>query len=106
MAFRKPITTLGGTTFWENIRQNERFIMQKHTTGLWPYSYRILMRENRMEIANSNDRSEINQDWRYLENNVVPQVDQAIDAGKPVKSIIENADQVILAVAKLLVKLS
>ena len=51
MAFRKPITTLGGTTWWNNIRQNELFIMQEHKVGLpvWPYKFRIIMRENRME---------------------------------------------------------
>lgn len=57
MAFRKPISTLGGLTFWNNIKQNEFFIMQEHKVGfpIWPYKYRITMRENRMEIANSND---------------------------------------------------
>jgi hypothetical protein len=73
MAFIKPITTLGGLMFWNNIKQSEYFIMQKHITGLWPYSYRILMRENRMEIANSNDKEEIEYDWRYLETHTVPQ---------------------------------
>lgn len=31
--------------------------MQEHKVGMpiWPYKYRILMRKNRMEIANSND---------------------------------------------------
>ncbi len=34
MAFRKPITTLGGLIWWKNIRQNEYFIMQEHKVGL------------------------------------------------------------------------
>jgi hypothetical protein len=57
MAFRKPITTLGGLIMWENVRQDEYFILQQHKIGLpvWPYKYRITLRENRMEIANSND---------------------------------------------------
>ncbi|MCG7602054.1 hypothetical protein MHM84_20130 [Halomonas sp. McH1-25] len=42
------------------------------------------MRENRMEIANSNDVDEINMDWEYLKDNVVPQIDQKIDIGKMV----------------------
>ncbi|BCG59718.1 hypothetical protein [Paenibacillus sp. URB8-2] len=79
MGFRKPISTLGGLNFWENINQNKHFIMQKHKTGFWPYKYRILMRENRMEIANSNDLVEINYDWDYLLDNAVPQLDQKID---------------------------
>jgi hypothetical protein len=83
MAFRKPITTLGGLVWWNNIRQNEHFIMQEHKIGLpiWPYKYRITMRENRMEIANSNDFEEIEYDWNYLKKNVVPQLDKKIDIG-------------------------
>ena len=55
--------------------------MQQHKVGVpaWPYKYRILMRENRMEIANSNDKTEINYDWNYLENNIIPQLDKKID---------------------------
>ncbi|TRU33974.1 MAG: hypothetical protein EWV50_19535 [Microcystis aeruginosa Ma_MB_F_20061100_S20] len=81
MAFRKPITTLGGLIMWENIKQNEYFIMQKHKIGLpvWPYKYRITLRQNRMEIANSNDLEEIEMDWSYLKNNVVPQLSGKID---------------------------
>jgi hypothetical protein len=30
MAFRKPITTLGGLMWWNNIKQNKYFIMQEH----------------------------------------------------------------------------
>lgn len=66
--------------------------MQEHKVGspLWPYKYRITMRENRMEIANSNDFEEIDMDWNYLENNLVPQIDQKIDLGslKEVSGII------------------
>ncbi|WP_405114905.1 hypothetical protein MHH28_11305 [Paenibacillus sp. FSL K6-1217] len=79
MSFRKPISTLGGLKYWVNIEQNKFFIMQKHKTGLWPYKYRILMRENRMEIANSNDIIEIKYDWKYLDDNTVPQLNQRID---------------------------
>lgn len=81
MAFRKPISTLGGLTWWRNIRQNEYFIMQEHKVGvpMWPYKYRIIMRENRMEIANSNDFTDIQYDWKYLEDNAVPQLDEKID---------------------------
>ncbi len=84
MAFRKPITTLGGLMWWKNIKQNEYFIMQEHKVGLpiWPYKYRITLRENRMEIANSNDFKEIEIDWEYLKNNVTPQIDKKIDAGE------------------------
>ncbi len=84
MAFRKPITTLGGLILWKNIRQSEYFIMQEHKAGLplWPYKYRITLRENRMEIANSNDFQEIEMDWSYLQNNVVPQLSQKIDMGE------------------------
>ncbi|WP_227394382.1 hypothetical protein [Jeotgalibacillus aurantiacus] len=81
MAFRKPISTLGGLSWWKNIKQSEHFIMQEHKVGapLWPYKYRILMRENRMEIANSNDLAEINYDWEYLFDHAVPQFDEKID---------------------------
>lgn len=52
--------------------------MQEHKVGppVWPYKYRILMRENSIEIANSNDFDEIIYDWKYLENNAVPQLDK------------------------------
>ncbi len=89
MAFRKPITTLGGLMWWKNIRQDKYFIMQEHKVGLpvWPYKYRITLRESRMEIANSNDPTEIDMDWEYLKENVVPQVDQKIDVGTSISSI-------------------
>lgn len=92
MAFRKPITTLGGLIWWSNIRQNEYFILQQHKVGqpVWPYKYRIIMRENRMEIANSNDLEEINYDWKYLDNRVVPQIDKRIDVGEKAVVIVNR----------------
>ena len=89
MAFRKPITTLGGLMWWNNIKQNKYFIMQEHKVGMpiWPYKYRILMRENRMEVANSNDFEDIQLDWEYLKTNVVPQIDQKIDIGEKIDLI-------------------
>jgi hypothetical protein len=83
VSFRKPITTLGGLIWWTNILQDTYFIMQKHNVGLplWPYQYRILLRENRMEIANSNDLEEIQIDWEYLQTHAVPQIEQKIDLG-------------------------
>lgn len=55
--------------------------MQEHKIGIpvWPYKYRITMRANRMEIANSNDFTEIQMDWRYLETYAVPQLSNSID---------------------------
>mgnify|MGYP000553084064 FL=1 len=63
--------------------------MQEHKVGMpiWPYKYRILMRENRMEIANSNDFEDIQLDWEYLKTNVVPQIDQKIDIGEKIDLI-------------------
>jgi hypothetical protein len=48
------------------------------------------MRENRMEIANSNDKEEIEYDWRYLETHTVPQLNKAIDWGQPFGDILNN----------------
>lgn len=92
MAFRKPITTLGGLIMWENIRQNEHFILQKHKIGVpvWPYKYRITLRQNRMEIANSNDIEEIEMDWSYLKNNVIPQLSDKIDISNLVFDLINK----------------
>lgn len=75
--------------WWNNIKQNEFFIMQEHKVGLpvWPYKYRIIMRENRMEIANSNDIEEIELDWQYLPKNAVPQIKEKIDLGQSLKDI-------------------
>lgn len=89
MAFRKPITTLGGLMWWSNIKQNEFFIMQEHKVGLpvWPYKYRITMRENRMEIANSNDPEEIELDWEYLKKYTIPQIEEKLDIGQSLNDI-------------------
>ena len=76
MPFRKPVSTLGGLNFWKNIDQNEYFIMQQHKTGIWPYSYRILMRTTSKEIANANDIQTIREDWKYLEHNAVPRLNE------------------------------
>lgn len=50
--------------------------MQKHKTGIWPYSYRILMRTTSKEIANANDIQTIREDWKYLEYNAVPRLNE------------------------------
>ncbi|PKG22843.1 hypothetical protein [Niallia nealsonii] len=76
MPFRKPVSTMGGLNFWKNIEQDTYFVMQKHKTGIWPYKYRILMRENSKEIANANDRSTIQYDWEYLQNHAVPRTNE------------------------------
>lgn len=75
--------------WWKNIRQGKYFIMQEHKVGLpvWPYKYRITLRENRMEIANSNDPEEIEMDWGYLMEHVVPQADKKIDIGESVSNV-------------------
>lgn len=77
MSFRKTTPTSGGLFWWNNIKQNENFIMQEHKVGLpaWPYKYRIIIRQNRMEIANSNDAEEIMMDWMSLEKNGIPPID-------------------------------
>lgn len=104
MAFRKPITTLGGLYWWSNIRQDTYFILQEHKVGIpvWAYKYRILMRESRMEIANSNDRKEIELDWKYLEKHAVPQLDQAIDVCKIAAANSDVLLQIVLKVIKFL----
>ncbi len=90
MSFRKPITTFGGLFWWSNIRQNQYFILQEHKVGIpvWPYKYRILLRENRMEIANSNDIPEIEGDWEYLKNHAVPRLNEAIDVHREIVKLI------------------
>lgn len=40
-----------------------------------------------MEIANSNDPEEIDMDWEYLKENIVPQLDKKIDIGDAISSI-------------------
>jgi hypothetical protein len=57
------------------------------------------MRENRMEIANSNDVNEIEMDWEYLEDNAVPQLDEKIDWSKPLKDL---SDTVLVIVKKII----
>lgn len=103
MAFRKPITTLGGLLMWKNIRQDQYFIMQEHNIGLpiWPYKYRITLRENRMEIANSNDFTEIGMDWEYIQTNVVPQISQKIDIGTIKINIGEIIGEIIIKLLHL-----
>ena len=42
MAFRKPITTLCGLMFWNNIKQDEEFIGgQEHEDGMPVCSYKV-----------------------------------------------------------------
>lgn len=77
MPFRKPVSTMGGLNFWINVQQNEHFVMRKHKTGLWPYKFRILMRATSKEIANANDLETIQYDWRFLETNAVPRIDES-----------------------------
>lgn len=106
MAFRRPITTLGGLLWWTNLRQDLYFIMQEHHTGfpVWPYKYRILMRENRMEIANSNDIEEIELDWRYLQTHAIPRINEKIDLSKAsnhLKSL--SILEIVLSVVKTLI---
>ncbi|MGQ9873158.1 hypothetical protein, partial [Leptodesmis sp.] len=101
-------TTLGGLIWWFNIKQDEYFIMQEHKVGLpvWPYKYRILIRENRMEIANSNDHEEILMDWRYLEKHAIPQIEDKIDIAKTIGETIQNIDasEIITSVIEPVIK--
>jgi hypothetical protein len=92
MPFRKPVSTQGGLTFWKNIKQSTYFIMQKHKTGLWPYKYRILLRENSKEIANANDLETIGYDWDYLQDHAVPRANEQgfLDINKLVEIIINK----------------
>ncbi|MED1421490.1 hypothetical protein [Bacillus smithii] len=92
MPFRKPVSTLGGLNFWENIQQDTYFIMQKHKTGLWPYKYRILLRENSKEIANANDLETIQYDWDYLQNHAVPRANEQgfLDINKLIEILISK----------------
>ncbi len=92
MPFRKPVSTMGGLNFWDNIKQDTYFVMQKHKTGLWPYKYRILMRENSKEIANANDQYTIDMDWEYLQNNAIPRINESgfLDLNKIIEDIIKS----------------
>jgi len=92
MPFRKPVSTMGGLKFWENIEQDTCFVMQKHKTGIWPYKYRILMRENSKEIANANDLSTIKYDWEYLQNHAVPRINEQgfLDINSIVEKLISS----------------
>lgn len=100
MPFRKPVPTLGGLNFWDNIKQDTYFIMQEHKTGLWPYKYRILLRENTKEIANSNDLKTINYDWEYLQNHAVPRLNEKglFDIEDLLKILVEEIPSVIAKV--------
>jgi len=82
--------------------------MQEHKSGIkiWPYKYRITMRENRMEISNSNDYSEILSDWEYLEKNVTPQIHEKIDVYKLASENIEFGKEAVSIILKLLKKFS
>lgn len=93
MTLRKPITTFGGLLWWTTVagRTNKYLVMQKHHLGppLWPYRYRILLRASRMEVANANDRNEIELDWELLEEQGV-QMDQSIDFGEVLRRLLER----------------
>jgi len=68
------------------------FVMQEHKTGIWPYKYRILLRENSKEIANVNDLYTIQMDWDYLQNNAVPRINEQgfLDINKILEDIIKK----------------
>jgi hypothetical protein len=86
--------------FWTNMQQNTYFLMQEHRIGwAWPYRYRIMLRENRMEIANSNDILEIEEDWKYLQSHVVPQLQDKIDVWGMVSKM--PVDEIVRLVVQL-----
>lgn len=92
MPFRKPVPTLGGLNFWENIKQDMNFVLQEHKTGVWPYKYRIIMRSNSKEIANANDLTTIQFDWDFLQENAVPRATEKgfLDIEKLLEIIVSN----------------
>ncbi|WBF54912.1 hypothetical protein HXV90_03100 [Lysinibacillus sp. JK80] len=98
MPFRKPVPTLGGLSFWKNVKQDTYFIMQKHKTGVWPYKYRILLRENTKEIANAKDLETINFDWEYLQNHAVPRLNEKgfLDIEDLLKDLLKVVPSIIL----------
>jgi hypothetical protein len=58
---------------------DKHFTLHKQKLSHKVEKSRITLRQNRMEIANSNDLEEIEMDWSYLKNNVVPQLSEKID---------------------------
>ena len=43
-----------------------------------------------MEIGNSNDKEEIEEDWEYLKQNIIPQLKDKIDVGKFVRNVVNE----------------
>lgn len=58
------------------------------------------MRENRMEIANSNDKLEIETDWEYLQHHAVPRLNEKIDLYEKLGNLDSLA--IVISVIKLL----
>ena len=54
-----------------------------------------------MEIANSNDFTEIGMDWEYIQTNVVPQISQKIDIGAIKINIGEIIGEIIIKLLHL-----
>ena len=54
-----------------------------------------------MEIANSNDFTEIGMDWEYIQTNVVPQISQKRDIGAIKINIGEIIGEIIIKLLHL-----
>ena len=50
----------------------------------------LLCEKTDMEIGNSNDKEEIEEDWEYLKQNIVPQLKDKIDVGKFVRNVVNE----------------
>ena len=55
-----------------------------------------------MEIANSNDYSEIQADWNYLRNHAVPRLNEAIDLHKRLNEAIDLHKEISKVLSLLL----
>lgn len=50
----------------------------------------LLCEKTDMEIGNSNDKEEIEEDWEYLKQNIIPQLKDKIDVGKFVRNVVNE----------------
>jgi len=69
LIWHKAHAVLGGWLWWRNLKEDNEMILQEHKTGLWPWTYRILLKGSMPQcIAHCSSKSQIIDAWSLIES--------------------------------------
>jgi len=66
--WHKAHPVLGGWLWWRNLKEDNEMILQEHKTGLWPHTYRILLKGAVLHcIAHGSNKTQMVEAWGLMD---------------------------------------